>query len=281
MTKKVKLSKKREQWLGKRNVTLKGTPLHHDIKSQLDYKKNVSKLYKNLEKATEEKIKDVFRKYDDPKLIKSHSNKILKDFDKKYTAIFEKKSKKIAADMVKKNLRNSEAKLKISMKKLLGDKAITTTGMTPAIKKILDSSISNNIDIISGIPSKYLKGIKKSINDVIEGKGTIKELDKQFSKRRGQSKRYIKNMTGGESRKVYNNINLSKMASLGVNCFEWVETYQAAEPRHLHIELSGQIFFFDNLPVIDEEGNRGLPGDAYYCHCIMIPRLAYADGRLI
>jgi len=278
---KVDLSKKKAGWLGKRTTTLKGNPLYYDISSQNAYNKQVRTLYKELEDETQKKIKDIFREHKgDSARIKRESNKLIKKLDKKYTTIFENQSKKLAKTMASNQLKNSQSKLKVSLAKLTGNNKIKTDIMPPRLEQIVSRSIKDNVSAISGIPNKYLGSLKKSIKEVAEGKSTLGDLDKKFSKRSSQSKRYIKNMTAGESKRLYNNINSQRLATLGVKCFEWIETYQAVTPRHQHIQLSGKIFYFNDLPIIDEEGTRGLPGDAYNCHCIMIPRIEYKNGEL-
>lgn len=280
MTRKIELSEKKKSWAGKRTIDLKGEPLYYDISSQKQYEREIRKLYKDIEIETKEKIREVFKKYDYPKQRKQETAKAIKALDKKYSKVFNEKSNKIASDMVSKSMRNSSSKLKMSLKKLTGGKVIDTSIMTPRLESTSSKAIRENSKFISDIPSKYLKGIKKSSFNAIDGKGTLKDLNKQFSKRSGQAKRYIKNVSHGEVKKTYNDINFFKMSALGVKTFIWKQTYQAVNPRHQHILLSGKTFHMNDLPVIDEDGNTGKPGDAYNCHCIMLPVIEYKNGKL-
>jgi len=56
-----------------------------------------------------------------------------------------------------------------------------------------------------------------------------------------------------------------------VRKFRW-HTSQDSRVRSSHRKLNKKIFTFDDLPVIDERtGQKGLPGQAFGCRCIMSP----------
>ena len=62
--------------------------------------------------------------------------------------------------------------------------------------------------------------------------------------------------------------------ALGFKRFQWVHNYTGPYPRILHKAdfpqgLNGGIFEFNDLPVISEDGQRGLPGVLPYCQCTL------------
>ena len=57
----------------------------------------------------------------------------------------------------------------------------------------------------------------------------------------------------------------------GMTEFRWHTNIDGRE-RPLHKELHGQIFRFDNPPIIDERtGEKGLPAQTYNCRCTFSP----------
>jgi SPP1 gp7 family putative phage head morphogenesis protein len=96
----------------------------------------------------------------------------------------------------------------------------------------------------------------------------------------GVTLRRARNIALDQTRKAYNNINKGRMQAIGVQKFEWVHSGGGQKPRELHIELDGQVFSFDDLPVIDERtGERGIPGQAINCRCTMVPVIEFeTDG---
>ena len=65
------------------------------------------------------------------------------------------------------------------------------------------------------------------------------------------------------------NVNASRLQSLGVEEYVWIATGGERYPRPLHHhKLNGQTFRYDDPPVIDEKtGVRGKPGDLIGCRC--------------
>lgn len=253
-------------------IKFEGSPLYNDVKSQQDFRRDINALYKPMEKEAQDKLRDIFRKHkENPAKIKSESRKMLSNLDKKYTAKLKKSSERISKQMINKSLKMSDVKLQASLKKMTGGKIINTNVKSKSLDRLVSRSVKQNVKIISSIPHKYLNALKKSVYQVADGEGTLTELDNRLSTRRGQSKRYINNVSMGQTNKFFNDSNTEKMKSIGLKSFKWVYTWQAITPRHNHILMNGKIYSFDNLPVIELDGARGKPGDAYGCHCIMAP----------
>lgn len=62
---------------------------------------------------------------------------------------------------------------------------------------------------------------------------------------------------------------------MGFDKFIW-KTILDGRERERHKHLNNKIFSYDNLPVIDDNGNVGLPGQTYNCRCEAIP---YSDDN--
>lgn len=58
--------------------------------------------------------------------------------------------------------------------------------------------------------------------------------------------------------------------SVGVQKYKW-STSGDARVRPYHKRLNGQIFDWDNPPVVDNKGHRAHPGQDFGCRCIAIP----------
>ena len=91
-------------------------------------------------------------------------------------------------------------------------------------------------------------------------------LLKEYTKDAGKAKFWAQNETSivlSEIKKV----QYQEMGSIG---FTW-NTILDNRERPRHHDLNGQFFTWDNLPIIDEKGNRGLPGQTYNCRCGLTP----------
>ncbi len=67
----------------------------------------------------------------------------------------------------------------------------------------------------------------------------------------------------------------STYQEMGFDKFIW-KTILDGRERDRHKHLNNKIFSYDNPPVIDDNGNVGLPGQTYNCRCEAIP---YSDDN--
>jgi len=94
----------------------------------------------------------------------------------------------------------------------------------------------------------------------------------------GQTHRRAKNIALDQTRKVYNSVNKGRMEALGIGKFMWHHSGGGAHPREDHIDMDGEIYSFEELPIIDpRSGERGIPGQAPNCRCTMSPVFSFED----
>jgi uncharacterized protein with gpF-like domain len=69
------------------------------------------------------------------------------------------------------------------------------------------------------------------------------------------------------------------MQKIGIKKFKWRHSGGGAHPRPLHRNvLNGNIYSFDDPPVIDEKtGQRGFPGQLINCRCVMISVIEFDE----
>jgi SPP1 gp7 family putative phage head morphogenesis protein len=64
---------------------------------------------------------------------------------------------------------------------------------------------------------------------------------------------------------------VARYEDAGLELWQWSSSNDS-HVRPLHRELNGQIFSFSSPPIIDERtGERGFPGQAFGCRCVMLP----------
>ena len=70
------------------------------------------------------------------------------------------------------------------------------------------------------------------------------------------------------------------MEKLGLKKFEWLHSGGGHHPRPDHVAMSGNIYSFTSLPIIDSKtGERGIPGQAINCKCVMRPVIEFEQGE--
>lgn len=103
---------------------------------------------------------------------------------------------------------------------------------------------------------------------ITAGKG-LKSIEQYILKEFSVSQRKAAFLARNETTILQASYQESKLKEEGFTHFRWVSK-QDESVRPLHKELNGNVFSFDNLPIVDEKtGQRGLPGQTYNCRCIM------------
>lgn len=104
----------------------------------------------------------------------------------------------------------------------------------------------------------------------IDGK-SVQDIADYIEKEFNISKRHAKFLARNESAMATTSYLSAKYQEEGFTKFKWITNLDGRE-RPLHKKLNGQIFSFDNPPIIDERtGQKGLPAQTYNCRCSMIP----------
>lgn len=130
------------------------------------------------------------------------------------------------------------------------------------IKNWLDSENFNNVTI-----PKMREAVGKM---AIEGKSR-KDIADYLMKSFNASKRHAEFLARNESAIATTSYLSSKYRDEGFSHFKWITNLDGRE-RPLHRKLNGQIFAFNNPPIIDEKtGQKGLPAETYNCRCLFTP----------
>jgi len=174
--------------------------------------------------------------------------------------------------MVKRSEKASASSLTSSLNKFSDDINLRTKTKSVDLHEIIKASVSENVDLIKSIKSYYLFSVKKQVFRSITTGNGLQDLVPALQNFKGITLRKAKNMALDQTRKVYNNVNAERMKRSGIEEFIWVHSGSSQSPRKDHIEMDGNKYSFDNLPIIVEKtGERGIPGQAINCRCTMKP----------
>jgi SPP1 gp7 family putative phage head morphogenesis protein len=170
----------------------------------------------------------------------------------------------------------SKSALAQSLKAMSGGLMIKTNINSADLRETVKGSIAQNVSLIKSIPAEYLQKVSGAVfRSVTSGQG-MADLKPQIQKYGDMTERRAKNVALDQTRKAYNSINADRMRKVGIKKFKWVHSGGGLHPREDHIAMSGNIYSFDDLPIIDQKtGERGLPGQAPNCKCFQIPVIEF------
>lgn len=205
-------------------------------------------------------------------------DRMLRRFNERFATV----APGLANGMMKRLEREAEQGLQRSLREVA--EGFTLKPNNPAnVQKAIEDKTKENVYYIKRIPVEYIEGVRKAVEKSLAAGGNgLQDLTKVLEERYGEAKRHAKNVALDQTRKAYTAINTARMKDAGIRKFEWVHTGGSQEPRAYHMRsasaggLNGGIFDIDNPPVIDEKtGERGLPGQAYFCRCTMRPIVTF------
>lgn len=284
--KKIQLTRKREAWAASRKEapTFKGESLQHNAAVAVRYVGALSSLTAQMTAQVKRDVLKLFKTdaaaahFGQDATIASQSRILLADLGSKFNALFAKKAKPLAEGMVKEASKTSTASLHSSLQKLSGGMSLKTSVVNSPLQEIYKASIAENVSLIKSIAQEYLQKVEGAVMRSITTGNGLQDLVPAIEQYEGQTHRRAKNIALDQTRKVYNSVNRGRMEALGVKKFMWHHSGGGAHPREDHIEMDGQIYRFDNLPVIDQRtGERGIPGQAPNCRCTMSPVFDFSE----
>lgn len=285
-TKRLSLTARRKAWAEKRQIapTFKGSPLVHNAAVGARYQKRLERL---VSRMTEQTRKEVMKLFDSSEAssyfamdasIGSQARILMNALNKRFSELFAKEAKPAAESMVNDAAKAGKTSLHASLQKLSGGMSLKTSIFDQTSKEILKATIAENVGLIKSIAAEYMQKVEGAVMRSITTGNGLQDLVPAIEKYQGQTHRRAKNIALDQTRKAYNSINKARMQALGVKKFMWHHSGGGANPREEHIKMDGQIYSFDNLPVIDERtGETGIPGQCPNCKCIMSPVFEFEE----
>lgn len=199
---------------------------------------------------------------------------IIGDFKEKYVKIYDKFAEKTVRTFVNKTESNADQTVVKSIQNMNSEELkIQKNIKSPEIDATIEAIVSENLALIKNIPEEYFKKLTFAMSQAVQNGQSLTSFKQQLMKIKGMTERRAALIATDQSNKAYQAISRRKLQACGVKHFEWVYTYASKEPRIFHRDtLNGQIFEFDNPPVIDRStGEKGFPGQLVNCKCMMRP----------
>lgn len=286
MRKTIKLTAKREAWAATRKdaPVFRGDPLQHNAGAQVKYVTALQSLTAQMTAQVKREVVRLFKTdaagahFGQDASIASQARILTAALSDRFNALFAKKAKPLAESMVAGANKASTSAMHSSLQKLSGGMSLKTSLNSPALNEITKAAVAENVSLIKSIAAEFLQKVEGAVMRSITTGNGLQDLIPALEQFEGQTHRRAKNIALDQTRKAYNSINKGKMQGLGVKKFMWHHSGGGAHPREDHVEMDGEIYSFDDLPVIDPRtGEKGIPGQAPNCRCTMSPVFDFGE----
>lgn len=140
--------------------------------------------------------------------------------------------------------------------------------MTEFQKSEIAKNYTNNLEYyIRKWTDQEIVKLREDIQPLVMAGYRTDSLEKIISRHKGVSERKAKFLARQETRLLVAEYTKNRMKQAGISRFRWHTVLDGRE-RPEHKALNGQIFAFDELPIIDARtGEKGMPGQAFNCRC--------------
>ena len=289
--KQFKLSKKKKRWAQqfKPEGAAQGVALNHPVTLEIKYTRGVQRILNAVIKETQKEVREIFKTPDaeeyfaEDASFTSVANKSLDDLFKRLGARTRVEAEKLARNMTKGANKASQASMAGSLKELSGGVTLKPSEMGGDIAEILASSVEANAGLIVDITATYQAKVADAVNRSIQNGRGLADLIPFMRDQTGVTKRHGKNVALDQTRKAFTSLNVARMENVGLSKFKWLHSGGGQRPRKYHMDswpggLNGGIFDIHDPPIIDKKtGEKGLPADAIFCKCRMIPTLVFDE----
>lgn len=283
MTRKPKLTRKRKEYVEQRaSGILVGAPLTYSAGQMERYERLIGKMTAAMYKDYARELKAVFRANDVITIdasISAQARIVLRKLQQKWGRIFRRESPKIVDQIIGGIDKAAGDTLKQSLKQLSGGVTLKTDEMPAALKQAVSAAIAENVTLIKSIETQYHTQIEGAVMRSLQpgGRG-LADVTEALQKYEGITDRRRNIIAKDQTRKIQASISIERAKSAGIKKFKWLHSRGGSEPRPDHVAMSGNVYSYDDPPVIDRRtGERGFPGQAINCRCQMVPVIEWGD----
>ena len=288
---KFQMTRKRADYVENRDTTIKGDELRLNVQFQNRRAEIAEKEVDRMAKEVEREVRNLFKSplakstfamdASLPGSIEVLMNGLSRSWQKRFN-LFGREFSKENSEMI-----NSYAAKDLgqSMRALSGGMTIKTDSLSEKTIDIIRAATNESSSLIKTISTEYMSEVKESLlRSIVSGSSSFEKtrvaVNDMLTTRHRKYRNKAKNIVLDQTRKAYQGINQQRMREIGINEFEWVHVGGSQNPRAYHkFDLNGRIFDLNDPPVIDKStGEKGLPGQAINCKCIMRPVIKFNNA---
>ena len=234
------------------------------------YRRELRKMIRTMHEDTRREIRALYddKTYDAPITL----TQIMAKLREKWYKIFTKKAREMnrwLVETVKKRTR------KDIMKQLKDIGMVLTPHYTDSEKTLIDSIVTEGVDLIVTIPKHYFHEVQETVRDAVERGGdraAIKEaiqdkFEHPLVKTEKQAERRAELIAKDQVQKATQGFAIENAKAYGATKGEWIHIPGEKSSRITHMEMDGHTFDLDKGLYDPDVGEFVLPGQLIYCMC--------------
>ncbi len=152
----------------------------------------------------------------------------------------------------------------------------TAVGVDPlmheprSIEVRVTSFTEQNVALIKSVPQRYFSGIEQDLITGVRAGHRAEEIQSDLEDRFSVAETDAARIANDQVGKFFGELTKVRQESLGIDQFTW-RSVNDNRVRDEHDELDGEVFNWDDLPIVD--GEEASPGSQINCRCYAEPFL--------
>lgn len=143
--------------------------------------------------------------------------------------------------------------------------------LSPEMKEDLKREYTENVELsIKKFTNQQIIELREIVEENQFKRNSNESLIKQIQDRYGVKESKARFLARQETSLLTAKYRKLRYLDAGVTKYRW-STSHDDRVRKMHKDLDGQIFSFDNPPIVNKKGERKNPGEDFGCRCIAIP----------
>jgi SPP1 gp7 family putative phage head morphogenesis protein len=151
----------------------------------------------------------------------------------------------------------------------------------PAVRRLLERWRAENVDLIESIATRLHGDVRDIVRDATRKGTRVETVSRQIAERFDVSRSRANLIARDQVLKANADLTRERCSEAGVRRYRWSTSHDERVrgtpggkwPKGLHYALDGREFTFDDPPIVNPNGDRGMPGTDFSCRCVAIPIL--------
>lgn len=232
---------------------------------EVDLKKLIRQMLKEVDKLVKEDYSTVVERANDENSAKSINDAINK-IERKYHKRFSELSRVTAKQFAHSILYQSDA----ALQKILNRANLRVKfQMTEQMRNIVQSIVSENVNLIKSIPSEFFTDIKSIVNVGVQNGRDQQFIYEIIKQKYDVTNRRASLIARDQTNKATSSLTRTRQKSIGIQEGIWKHSHAGKKPRLTHVRADGKKFDLDKGLYLDDEWT--LPSQQINCRCTWRP----------
>ncbi|WP_229183981.1 minor capsid protein [Bradyrhizobium oropedii] len=143
--------------------------------------------------------------------------------------------------------------------------------MTPAMRDVMDATITEQVSLIKSIPERYFTQVQGIVMRSVQTGRDLGQVTKDLQEQFGVTRRRAETIARDQNNKATTAMTNARQQSLGITEGDWVHSGAGKHPRPTHVAMNGKRFDLKKGMYDSAVGRWIMPGVEPNCRCFWRP----------